>query len=62
MPNPKGNPENLKPLKSDREEPLTQNLNFRVTEKMKEEVKAQDDPPEFCREAIQKALDEKKGK
>ncbi|PHM09490.1 hypothetical protein [Nostoc sp. 'Peltigera malacea cyanobiont' DB3992] len=62
MPNPKGNPENLKPLKSDREEPLTQNLNFRVTEKMKEEVKAQDDPPEFCREAIQKALDEKKEK
>ncbi|MEH2175683.1 MAG: hypothetical protein V7K53_11375 [Nostoc sp.] len=62
MPNPKGNPENLKPLKSDREEPLTQNLNFRVTEKMKEEVKAQDDPPEFCREAIQKALDEKKRK
>ena len=62
MPNPKGNPENLKPLKSDREEPLTQNLNFRVTDKMKEEVKAQDDPPEFCREAIQKALDEKKGK
>ncbi|MEH2089862.1 hypothetical protein [Nostoc sp.] len=62
MPNPKGNPKNLKPLKSDREEPLTQNLNFRVTEKMKEEVKAQDDPPEFCREAIQKALDEKKEK
>ncbi|MBD2518596.1 hypothetical protein H6G93_27230 [Nostoc sp. FACHB-973] len=62
MPNPKGNPENLKPLKSDREEPLTQNLNFRVTEKMKEEVKAKDDPPEFCRRAIQEALDKDKNK
>lgn len=57
MPNPKGNPENLKPLKSNREEPLTQNLNFRVTEKMKEAVKAKDDPPEFCRQAIQEKLD-----
>ncbi|MBD2611520.1 hypothetical protein H6G94_09585 [Nostoc punctiforme FACHB-252] len=62
MPNPKGNPESLKPIKSDREEPLTQNLNFRVTEKMKEEVKAQDDPPEFCRRAIQEALDKNKQK
>ncbi|BAY79063.1 hypothetical protein NIES25_55450 (plasmid) [Nostoc linckia NIES-25] len=62
MPNPKGNPESLKPIKSDREEPLTQNLNFRVTERMKDEVKAQENPPEFCREAIQKALDEKKQK
>ncbi|WP_017652715.1 hypothetical protein [Fortiea contorta] len=60
MPNPKGNPENLQPLKSDREEPLTQNLNFRVTEKMKEEVQQQENPPEFCREAIQEALNKQK--
>lgn len=58
MPNPKGNPESLKPIKSEREEPLTTTLSFRVTESMKEEVKAKDDPPEFCRRAIQKALDE----
>ncbi|RCJ40770.1 hypothetical protein A6770_10210 [Nostoc minutum NIES-26] len=62
MPNPKGNPQNFEPIKSTRDEPLTRNLNFRVTEKMKEEVQQQDDPPEFCRQAIQKALDEKKGK
>ncbi|RCJ31642.1 hypothetical protein A6770_19915 [Nostoc minutum NIES-26] len=62
MPNPKGTPENLEPIKSNREEQLTTTLSFRVTEKMKEEVKALDDPPEFCRQAIQKALDEKKAK
>ncbi|MBN3944109.1 MAG: hypothetical protein V7L21_23120 [Nostoc sp.] len=57
MPNPKGNPENFgnQPSKE-----LTDNLSFRVTKEMKDEVKAQDNPPEFCREAIQKALDEKK--
>ncbi|MBD2680862.1 MAG: hypothetical protein RMX96_31570 [Nostoc sp. ChiSLP02] len=62
MPNPKGSPENLKNFTTDREEPLTTTISFRATEKMKQEVKAQDDPAEFCREAIQKALDEKKGK
>lgn len=59
MPNPKGNLQNLKPGPSDREIKLTEQLNFRVTKEMKKEVKAQDDPPEFCRQAIQKALDEK---
>ncbi|MEH2177998.1 hypothetical protein [Nostoc sp.] len=62
MPNPKSSPENLKNFTTDREEPLTTTISFRATEKMKQEVKAQDDPAEFCREAIQKALDEKKGK
>ncbi|MEH2361202.1 hypothetical protein [Nostoc sp.] len=62
MPNPKGTPENLKPIKSEREEPLTEKINLRMTKSMKEEVQQQDNPPEFCREAIQKALDEKKGR
>ncbi|MEH2320111.1 hypothetical protein [Nostoc sp.] len=62
MPNPKGNPQNLEPIKSSRDEQLTEQLNFRVTKDMKEEVKAQDNPPEFCRDAIQKALDEKQRK
>ncbi|MBH8561144.1 hypothetical protein I8748_02940 [Nostoc sp. CENA67] len=62
MPNPKGNPESLKPFTTDREEPMTTSISFRCTESMKEEVKAHDDPAEFCRRAIQKALDEEKGK
>ncbi len=62
MPNPKGKPENLQPMKSEREKPLTEQVNLRVTKEMKEEIQKQDDPPEFCREAIQKALDEKNGK
>ena len=62
MPNPKGKPENLQPMKSEREEPLTEQVNLRVSKSMKEEIQNQDDPPEFCREAIQKALDEKKGR
>lgn len=58
----KGNPENLKPFTTDREEPLTERLHLRITKSMKEEIQQQDDPPEFCREAIQKALDENKQK
>ncbi|RCJ25175.1 hypothetical protein A6770_27935 [Nostoc minutum NIES-26] len=60
MPNPKGNPDNLNPYETDRDEPLTANLSFRVSESMKEAVKAQDDPPEFCRQAIQEKLDRQK--
>jgi len=60
MPNPKGNPDNLNPYETDRDEPLTANLSFRVSESMKEAVKAQDDPPEFCRQAIQEKLDKQK--
>ncbi|MEH2174052.1 hypothetical protein [Nostoc sp.] len=59
MPDRKGKPENFgnQPSKE-----LTEQLSFRVTKEMKEEIKAKDDPPEFCRQAIQKALDEDKEK
>ncbi|MBW4612310.1 MAG: hypothetical protein KME21_03350 [Desmonostoc vinosum HA7617-LM4] len=60
MPNPKGNPDNLEPLQPKGEESLTANLSFRVSERMKEEVKKQDNPAEFCREAIQEKLDKNK--
>ena len=53
----KGKPENFDNPPS---KELTEQLNFRVTKEMKEEVKAQDDPPQFCRDAIQEALDKKK--
>ncbi|QSJ14318.1 hypothetical protein JYQ62_20580 [Nostoc sp. UHCC 0702] len=58
MANPKGNPQNFEPIKSTRDKPLTEKMNIRMTQEMKEAVKAQEDPPEFCRQAIQKALDE----
>jgi hypothetical protein len=57
MPNPRGTPENLEPGKRKGEKPLTEKMNIRMTKEMKEAVKAQDDPPEFCREAIQEKLD-----
>ncbi|MEH2239866.1 hypothetical protein [Nostoc sp.] len=56
----KGNPDNLKPFTTHRERPLTEYLHLRVTKEMKEEVKAKDDPPEFCRQAIQEKLDREK--
>ncbi|WP_192881601.1 hypothetical protein ACQFX9_13145 [Aliinostoc sp. HNIBRCY26] len=58
MSNRKGKPENFgnQPSKE-----LTEQLSFRVTKDMKDAVKAQEDPPEFCRRAIQKALDEESG-
>ncbi|MBH8563324.1 hypothetical protein I8748_14205 [Nostoc sp. CENA67] len=62
MPNPKGKPENLPIYPAKGEEPLEDNLSFRVTKSMKEEVKAHDDPAEFCRRAIQEALDKEKKK
>jgi hypothetical protein len=58
----KGRPENLKPFTTDREESLTERLNLRITKTMKEEVQQQEDPPEFCRSAIQEALDKNKQK
>lgn len=58
MPNRKGNPENLEPIQPKGDEPMTANLSFRVTESMKQAVQAQDDPAQFCRDAIRKALDE----
>lgn len=62
MPNPRGTPENLEPGKRKGEEPLTEQVNLRVTKAMKEEIQQKDDPPEFCRRAIQKALDEDRQK
>jgi hypothetical protein len=57
----RGNPDITKhSYRTDREEPLTENLNLRVTKAMKEQVQQQSNPPEFCRQAIQKALDELK--
>jgi hypothetical protein len=60
MPNPRGTPENLEPGKRKGEEPLTEQVNLRVSKNMKEKIQQQEDPPEFCRQAIQKALDEQK--
>jgi hypothetical protein len=56
----KGNPDSLKPFTTDREEPLTEQMNIRMTKSMKEEVKAKDNPGEFCREAIREKLDREK--
>jgi hypothetical protein len=55
----KGKPENFDNPPS-RE--LTENVTFRATKEMKEEIQKQDSPAQFCRDAVQKALDEKKGK
>jgi hypothetical protein len=62
MPNRKGNPENLEPIQPKGNESMTSSISFRCTEAMKEEVKSKDDPPEFCRRAIQEALDKDKQK
>ncbi|MEH2060320.1 MAG: hypothetical protein V7K97_30160 [Nostoc sp.] len=62
MPNPKGNPQNLQPIKSNREESLTERINLRITKTMKEELSTKDDPPEFCRRAIEEALDKDREK
>ncbi|MEH2391524.1 hypothetical protein [Nostoc sp.] len=62
MPNPKGNPQNLQPIKSNREESLTERINLRITKTMKEELSTKDDPPEFCRRAIEEALEKDKEK
>ncbi|QLE58748.1 hypothetical protein [Nostoc sp. TCL26-01] len=50
----KGKPENFGNQES---KDLTDNLSFRVTKEMKEAVKAQDNPAQFCRDAIQEKLD-----
>ncbi len=60
MPNPKGNPQNFEPAQPKGEEPMTTSISFRCTESMKEAVKAQDDPAQFCRDAIQEKLDRNK--
>ena len=58
MPNPKGNPKNLKPLTTNRSEPLTAKLTVRIPQSVMDELKSLDDYPEFVRQAIKKALDE----
>ncbi|MFN6500016.1 MAG: hypothetical protein RMY28_035515 [Nostoc sp. ChiSLP01] len=60
MPNPKGKPENLEPIQSKNEEPMTASISFRCTDEMKEAVKSKDDPAQFCRDAIQEKLDREK--
>ena len=54
----KGKPENFdNPPSKD----LTENVTFRATKEMKEEIQKQDNPAQFCRDAVQEALDKKKG-
>lgn len=53
----KGKPENFGNPES---QDLSENLSFRVTPEMKEAVKAQDNPAQFCRDAIQEKLDKPK--
>jgi len=62
MPNPKGNPDNLKSFTTNRDKPLTGRLAFRVTEEVEAKVKALDNYAEFCRQAIDKALSELENK
>lgn len=61
MPNPKGNPENLIKLVTDRDEPLTETLTIRIGKPMKQKLKSLDNYAEFCRQAIAKALRELEG-
>ncbi|MBD2299453.1 hypothetical protein BCD64_10425 [Nostoc sp. MBR 210] len=57
----RGNPEiKNHGFKTDRDKPLTEYVHLRVTKEMKEAIQQQDDPPEFCREAIQEKLDKQK--
>jgi hypothetical protein len=58
MPNPKGNPESLKPFTTDRDEPLVKQINVRVSASMYVKLKSVDNYPEFVRQAIAKALSE----
>jgi phage terminase Nu1 subunit (DNA packaging protein) len=61
MPNPKGNPENLIKLVTDRDEPLTETVTIRVPASIKQKLKSLDNHAEFCRQAIYKALSELEG-
>jgi 5-methylcytosine-specific restriction endonuclease McrBC regulatory subunit McrC len=42
---------------TDRDEPLTERIAIRVTKSMAEKIKVIDNYPEFCRQALQDALD-----
>lgn len=58
MPNPKGNPDiKSHGFTTDREEPLTERIAIRVTKTMAEKIKSIDNYPDFCRQALQNALD-----
>ncbi|BAY64037.1 hypothetical protein NIES22_41280 [Calothrix brevissima NIES-22] len=53
----KGKPENFdNPPSRD----LTENVTFRATKEMKEAIQQQDNPAQFCRDAIQEKLDRNK--
>lgn len=55
----KGRPENFdNPPSRD----LTENVTFRATKEMKEEIQKQDNPAQFCRDAVQEKLDKNKSK
>jgi len=56
MPNPKGNPESLKPFTTSRDEPLVKQISLRLSESMHAKLKSIDNYPEFIRQAIAKAL------
>ncbi|WP_026732492.1 hypothetical protein [Fischerella sp. PCC 9605] len=59
MPNPHGNPEIKKyGFKTDRKESLSAKLTLRIPQSMLDKIKAIDNYPDFCRQALQKALDE----
>ena len=53
----KGKPENFGNQES---QDLTEQLSFRVSPEMKEAVKVQENPAQFCRDAIQEKLDKSK--
>ncbi|RCJ42198.1 hypothetical protein A6770_08275 [Nostoc minutum NIES-26] len=55
----KGNPDIKKyGFSTERDEPLTERFNIRVTQSMMAKLKALESPADFARQAIQKALDE----
>lgn len=58
MPNPKGNPDNLQPFTTNRDEPLKAQLTIRIPESVMARLKTINDYREFCRQAIYKALSE----
>ena len=59
MPNPDGNP-NIKKygFTTDREEPLTEQINIRFTKTVMARLRTLENIPEFIRQAVVKALDE----
>lgn len=58
MANPKGNINNLIPIRTDREEPLIHRVTVKVPKSMNDQLNALENKAEFIRNAIQKALDE----